>query len=63
MASLITPQFERYVAEQTIARGTVQFDEFIFANIPGLNENILRNISLCRHRHKLYIAKPYRKVA
>lgn len=39
MASLITPQFEHYVAEQTIARGTVQFDEFIFANIPGLNEN------------------------
>ena len=41
MASLITPQFERYVAEQTIARGTIQFDEFIFANIPGLNENNL----------------------
>lgn len=41
MASLITPQFESYVAEQTIARGTVQFDEFIFANIPGLNENNL----------------------
>ncbi|HHF4974758.1 TPA: phage tail protein [Haemophilus influenzae] len=41
MASLITPQFERYVAEQTIARDTVQFDEFIFANIPGLNENNL----------------------
>ena len=41
MASLITSQFERYVAEQTIARGTVQFDEFIFANIPGLNENNL----------------------
>lgn len=41
MASLITPQFERYVAEQTIARGTVQFDEFVFANIPGLNENNL----------------------
>lgn len=41
MASLITPQFERYVAEQTIARGTVQFDEFIFANIPGVNENNL----------------------
>ena len=41
MASLITPLFERYVAEQTIARGTVQFDEFIFANIPGLNENNL----------------------
>lgn len=41
MASLITPQFEGYVAEQTVARGTVQFDEFIFANIPGLNENNL----------------------
>jgi len=41
MASLITPQFERYVAEQTIARGPVQFDEFIFANIPGVNENNL----------------------
>ena len=41
MASLITPQFERYVAEQTVTRGTVQFDEFIFANIPGLNENNL----------------------
>ena len=41
MASLITPQFEHYVAEQTVARGTVQFDEFIFANIPGLNENNL----------------------
>ena len=41
MASLITPQFERYVAEQTVARGTVQFDEFIFANILGLNENNL----------------------
>lgn len=41
MANLITPQFERYVAEQTVARGPVQFDEFIFANIPGLNENNL----------------------
>ena len=41
MASLITPQFERYVAEQTIARGSVVFDEFIFANIPGLNTNNL----------------------
>ncbi|THA08074.1 phage tail protein [Rodentibacter pneumotropicus] len=41
MASLITPQFERYIAEQTIAGGTVQFDEFIFANVPGLNENNL----------------------
>ncbi len=41
MANLITPQFERYVAEQTVARGSVQFDEFIFANIPGLNENNL----------------------
>ncbi|WP_192900615.1 phage tail protein [Rodentibacter pneumotropicus] len=41
MASLITPQFERYIAEQTIAQGYVVFDEFIFANIPGLNENNL----------------------
>ncbi|WP_256856101.1 phage tail-collar fiber domain-containing protein, partial [Rodentibacter ratti] len=41
MASLITPQFERYIAEQTIAQGHVVFDEFIFANIPGLNENNL----------------------
>lgn len=41
MASLITPQFEHYIAEQTIANGTVVFDEFIFANIPGLNENNL----------------------
>ncbi|WP_077581781.1 phage tail protein [Rodentibacter caecimuris] len=41
MASLITPQFERYIAEQTIAGGTVQFDEFIFANVPGLIENNL----------------------
>lgn len=41
MASLITPQFERYVAEQTVAKGAVQFDEFILANIPGLNETNL----------------------
>ncbi|WP_228550028.1 phage tail-collar fiber domain-containing protein [Rodentibacter haemolyticus] len=41
MASLITPQFEHYIAEQTIAQGSVVFDEFIFANIPGLNENNL----------------------
>lgn len=41
MASLITSQFERYVAEQTIAQGTVVFDEFIFANIPNLNANNL----------------------
>lgn len=41
MASLITPQFERYIAEQTIAQGSVVFDEFIFANIPSLNENNL----------------------
>ncbi|WP_244151959.1 phage tail protein [Rodentibacter myodis] len=41
MASLITPQFEHYIAEQTIANGTVVFDEFIFANIPGLNANNL----------------------
>ncbi|UWZ92179.1 phage tail protein [[Pasteurella] aerogenes] len=41
MASLITQQFEQYIAQQTLNHGTVTFDEFIFANIPGLTENNL----------------------
>lgn len=41
MASLVTAQFERYIAEQTVSRGNVVFDEFIFANIPGLTEDNL----------------------
>ena len=41
MASLVTAQFERYIAEQTVSRGSVVFDEFIFANIPGLTEDNL----------------------
>lgn len=41
MASLVTAQFERYIAEQTVLRGSVVFDEFIFANIPGLTEDNL----------------------
>lgn len=43
MASLITPQFEQYIAQQTINKGTVVFDEFIFANIPGLTAENLKN--------------------
>lgn len=43
MASLITPQFEQYIAQQTINKGTVIFDEFIFANIPGLTADNLQN--------------------
>ena len=43
MASLITPQFEQYIAQQTINKGTVVFDEFIFANIPGLTDENLKN--------------------
>jgi hypothetical protein len=43
MASLITPQFEQYIAQQTINKGTVVFDEFIFANIPDLTAENLKN--------------------
>ena len=43
MASLLTSQFEVYIAEQTKNGGTVVFDEFIFANIPGLTEDNLKN--------------------
>ncbi|WP_241013499.1 phage tail-collar fiber domain-containing protein [Aggregatibacter actinomycetemcomitans] len=43
MASLITPQFEQYIAQQTIAKSTVVFDEFVFANIPGLTADNLKN--------------------
>ena len=43
MASLITPQFEQYIAQQTINKGTVVFDEFVFANIPGLTAENLKN--------------------
>lgn len=43
MASLITPQFEQYIAQQTIAKSTVVFDEFVFANIPGLTAENLKN--------------------
>ncbi|MFQ1022492.1 phage tail protein [Avibacterium paragallinarum] len=41
MANLLTPEFEQYIAQQTINNGTVIFDEFIFANIPTLNEHNL----------------------
>ena len=43
MASLITPQFEQYIAQQIINKGTVVFDEFVFANIPGLTAENLKN--------------------
>ena len=43
MASLITSQFEQYIAQQTIAKGAVVFDEFVFANIPGLTADNLKN--------------------
>ena len=43
MASLITQQFEQYIAQQTIAKSTVVFDEFVFANIPGLTAENLKN--------------------
>ncbi|WP_109079244.1 phage tail protein [Aggregatibacter kilianii] len=43
MASLITPQFEQYIAQQTAAKSTVVFDEFVFANIPGLTADNLKN--------------------
>ncbi|URL05968.1 phage tail protein [Avibacterium sp. 21-595] len=43
MANLLTPEFEQYIAQQTVNNGTVVFDEFIFANIPNLNENNLNN--------------------
>lgn len=38
MASLVTQQFEQYIAEQTKRGGSVIFDEFIFANIPDLTD-------------------------
>ncbi|WP_431789063.1 phage tail protein [Avibacterium paragallinarum] len=41
MANLLTPEFEQYIAQQTVNNGTVIFDEFIFANIPALNEHNL----------------------
>ncbi|TCJ98838.1 tail collar domain [Volucribacter psittacicida] len=43
MASLITKEFEKYIANQTTNSGTVILDEFIFANIPGLTEQNLAN--------------------
>lgn len=52
MASLVTPQFERYIAEQTIQRGTVLFDEFIFANIPGLTDkNLSQHLTMPAAAH------------
>ncbi|MBE2895563.1 hypothetical protein HPC38_01565 [Pasteurellaceae bacterium HPA106] len=41
MANLLTQEFEHYIAEQTALQGSVVFDEFIFAYIPGLNEHNL----------------------
>ncbi|WP_193741875.1 phage tail protein, partial [Avibacterium paragallinarum] len=41
MANLLTPEFEQYITQQTVNNGTVIFDEFIFANIPALNEHNL----------------------
>lgn len=52
MASLITPQFEQYIAQQTINKGTVVFDEFIFANIPGLTaENLKNHLTMPQAEH------------
>lgn len=52
MASLITPQFEQYIAQQTINKGTVVFDEFVFANIPGLTaENLKNHLTMPQAEH------------
>lgn len=43
MASLITTEFKQYIAQQTANKSAVVVDEFIFANIPGLTDNNLKN--------------------
>lgn len=43
MTTLATREFERYVADQTANRGSVAFDEMIFANIPNLTAGSLVN--------------------
>ncbi|MDA5611086.1 phage tail protein, partial [Pasteurella multocida] len=56
MATLVTQDFEREIAEKTVNGGVIQYDEFIFAMIPGLNaENLAQHLtipseSLIKHR-------------
>ncbi|MEB3457128.1 phage tail-collar fiber domain-containing protein [Pasteurella multocida] len=41
MATLVTQDFEREIAEKTVNGGVIQYDEFIFAMIPNLSEDNL----------------------
>ena len=41
MASKLTQAFETYIRDSVINHTPVIFDEFIFANIPGLNDGNL----------------------
>ncbi|WP_424408108.1 phage tail protein [Pasteurella sp. PK-2025] len=47
MATLVTQDFEREIAEKTVNGGTIQYDEFIFAMIPNLNaDNLAQHLTI-----------------
>ncbi|HHT7767788.1 phage tail protein [Pasteurella multocida] len=56
MATLVTQDFEREIAEKTVNGGVIQYDEFIFAMIPNLSaDNLAQHLtipseSLIKHR-------------
>ncbi|NMR23227.1 hypothetical protein HID67_07715 [Pasteurella multocida] len=56
MATLVTQDFEREIAEKTVNGGVIQYDEFIFAMIPNLTaDNLAQHLtipseSLIKHR-------------
>ncbi|OOS01094.1 hypothetical protein B0186_04985 [Canicola haemoglobinophilus] len=59
MATLVTQDFEREIAEKTINGGVIQYDEFIFAMIPNLTaDNLAQYLTipsenLIKHRQEV----------
>ncbi|HDR1334145.1 TPA: phage tail protein [Pasteurella multocida] len=47
MATLVTQDFEREIAEKTVNGGVIQYDEFIFAMIPNLTaDNLAQHLTI-----------------
>ncbi|MDC4237650.1 phage tail protein [Pasteurella multocida] len=61
MATLVTQDFEREIAEKTVNGGVIQYDEFIFAMIPNLNaDNLAQHLTIPREsliKHRQAVSK------
>ncbi|MFP4793413.1 phage tail-collar fiber domain-containing protein [Pasteurella multocida] len=61
MATLVTQDFEREIAEKTVNGGVIQYDEFIFAMIPNLTaDNLAQHLTIPREsliKHRQAVSK------